>query len=53
MEAMACGLPVVATNWSGPAVYLDDAVGYPLRVDGMVDAGYAACFPCTVVNSRC
>ena len=24
------GLPVLATNWSGPTSYLDDDVGYPL-----------------------
>lgn len=39
VEAMACGVPVVATNWSGPTVYLDDMVGYPLRVNGLVPAG--------------
>ena len=25
------GLPVIATNWSGPTAYLDETVGYPLR----------------------
>eukprot|EP00198_Chlamydomonas_reinhardtii_P004234 XP_001693570.1 predicted protein [Chlamydomonas reinhardtii] len=30
MEAMALGLPVIATNWSGPTAYLDETVGYPL-----------------------
>ncbi|KAG2443608.1 hypothetical protein HXX76_001959 [Chlamydomonas incerta] len=30
IEAMALGLPVIATNWSGPTAYLDELVGYPL-----------------------
>jgi glycosyltransferase involved in cell wall biosynthesis len=33
---MACGLPVVATNWSGPAAFIDETVGYPLAVDALV-----------------
>jgi glycosyltransferase involved in cell wall biosynthesis len=31
LEAMATGLPLVATNWSGPMEYLDPADTYPLR----------------------
>jgi glycosyltransferase involved in cell wall biosynthesis len=38
LEAMACGLPAIATNWSGPADFLTPAVGYPLDVKAMVDA---------------
>lgn len=30
LEAMATGLPLIATNWGGPADYLDDADGFPL-----------------------
>ena len=30
VEAMAMGLPLLATNWSGPTAYLDDSVGYPI-----------------------
>lgn len=30
VEAMAMGLPVIATNWSGPTAFLDERVGYPL-----------------------
>lgn len=25
------GLPVIATNWSGPTAFLDETVGYPLE----------------------
>lgn len=32
-DAMAMALPVIATNWSGPTEYLDEAVGYPLAYD--------------------
>jgi glycosyltransferase involved in cell wall biosynthesis len=38
LEAMATGLPVIATNWSGPAEYLDPADSYPLRYH-LVDTG--------------
>lgn len=38
LEAMATGLPTVATNWSGPADYLDQEDSFPLDYD-LVDAG--------------
>ena len=38
LEAMACGLPVIATDWSGPADYLHEGVGYPLAVRSLVPA---------------
>lgn len=38
LEAMACGLPVIATNWSGPSDFLNDRCGYPLQVASMVPA---------------
>jgi GT2 family glycosyltransferase len=38
LEAMACGLPAIATNWSGLADFLTADVGYPLDVAAMVDA---------------
>src|SRR3712207_7858290 len=31
LEAMACGLPTIATAWSGPTDFLTDEVGYPLQ----------------------
>ncbi len=30
------GLPVIATNWSGPTAFLDEHVGYPVAIDGLV-----------------
>ena len=38
LEAMACGLPAIATDWSGPADFLHEGVGYPLQVKQMVKA---------------
>ena len=37
LEAMATGLPLIATNWSGPADYLDPTDSYPLPYT-LVDA---------------
>jgi glycosyltransferase involved in cell wall biosynthesis len=37
LEAMATGLPVIATDWSGPADYLDSADSLPLHYR-LVDA---------------
>ena len=38
IEAMACGLPVIATNWGGHTAILDDDDTYPLRVRAIVRA---------------
>lgn len=35
VEAMAMGLPVIATNWSGPTAYLTETNSYPLPIDGL------------------
>jgi glycosyltransferase involved in cell wall biosynthesis len=40
LEAMAVGLPCVATNWGGPGKYLDDTCG--LRVDPVTRDGFVA-----------
>jgi len=38
LEAMACGLPVIATGWSAHTDFLNESNAYPLRVTGLVPA---------------
>ncbi|VTU02611.1 glycosyl transferase : Glycosyl transferase family 2 OS=Paenibacillus alvei DSM 29 GN=PAV_5c01900 PE=4 SV=1: Glycos_transf_2: Glycos_transf_1 [Gemmataceae bacterium] len=38
LEAMACGLPVIATRWSAMTDFIDESVAYPLDVERMVPA---------------
>ena len=38
MEAMAMGLPVIASNWSGPTAFVTEDNGYLLKIKGLVDA---------------
>lgn len=38
LEAMACGLPVVATNWSGHTQFMNEQNAYPLRVENLIPA---------------
>ncbi|EDQ90242.1 uncharacterized protein MONBRDRAFT_20619 [Monosiga brevicollis MX1] len=38
MEAMAMGLPTIATNWSGPTQFMTQDTGYLLPVKGLVAA---------------
>jgi glycosyltransferase involved in cell wall biosynthesis len=38
LEAMACGLPVIATAWSGPKDFLDEKYSYPLNVAKLIPA---------------
>ena len=42
MEAMAMGLPVIASNWSGPTAFVTEDNGYLLKIKGLVDASLDA-----------
>ena len=33
MEAMAMGLPVISTNWSGLTAFLNERTGYPVPIE--------------------
>jgi glycosyltransferase involved in cell wall biosynthesis len=35
LEAMACGTPAIATNWSGPTTFVNEANGYPLPIQSL------------------
>ena len=38
LEAMACGLPVIATNWSAPTEFLSPENAYPLSARRLIPA---------------
>ena len=38
LEAMACGLPVIATEWGGHTSFMHEGSAYPLRVAKLVPA---------------
>lgn len=38
LEAMACGLPVIATDWGGHTAFVHEGVAYPLRIRGTTPA---------------
>jgi GT2 family glycosyltransferase len=38
LEAMACGLPVIATNWSAQTDFIHDRIAYPLGIERIVRA---------------
>ncbi len=39
LEAMACGLPAISTDWSAPTEFVSAANGYPLPITGLVPTG--------------
>jgi glycosyltransferase involved in cell wall biosynthesis len=45
MEAMACGLPVIVTDYSAPRDYINSENAYPIRVDRMADVFDGYFFP--------
>jgi len=38
LEAMACGLPAIATDWSAQTEFMNDGNAYPLRVRRLIPA---------------
>lgn len=38
LEAMACGIPVIATAWSAQTDFMHDEIAYPLSIEGLVPA---------------
>jgi glycosyltransferase involved in cell wall biosynthesis len=38
LEAMACGLPVIATNWSSQVDFMNKGNSYPLEVEKLIPA---------------
>ncbi|MDD6481305.1 MAG: glycosyltransferase [Lachnospiraceae bacterium] len=38
LEAMACGLPTIATNWSAHKDFYNETNGYPIELNGLIDA---------------
>ncbi|MGZ7080452.1 MAG: glycosyltransferase [Thermoanaerobaculia bacterium] len=38
LEAMACGLPAIATDWGGHQAFVTDSIAYPLRIRGTIPA---------------
>ncbi len=36
LEAMACGRPVIATDWSAHTDFMTEDVAYPLRVERLI-----------------
>lgn len=38
IEAMACGLPVIATDWSAPTDFMNESLAYPLQIARLIPA---------------
>ncbi len=43
LEAMACGLPTIATDWGAHRDFAHDDIGYPLAIRGTVPATNVRC----------
>jgi GT2 family glycosyltransferase/glycosyltransferase involved in cell wall biosynthesis len=41
LEAAACGVPVIATDWGGYEELMDESTAFPVALDGMVEASEA------------
>ncbi|MBJ7456800.1 MAG: glycosyltransferase family 4 protein, partial [Thermoleophilia bacterium] len=41
LEAAACGVPVIATDWGGYEDLMDESTAFPVALDGMVEASDA------------
>lgn len=47
VEAMSMGLPIIATNWSGPTEYMTEENSFPLRIEeDLVQVGGSGKFHC-------
>ena len=44
LQLVAGHAAIIATNWSGPTAYLDESVGYPLRIDGLEEVAEPGAF---------
>jgi hypothetical protein len=42
-QAMAMGLPVISTNWSGLTEFMSEAVAYPIHVEAMEESDDPGC----------
>ena len=40
MEAMACGLPTIASDWSSHTEFVHDSIAYRLKIAGLIPAVY-------------
>ena len=45
------GLPIIATNWSGPTEYMTEANSYPLRIEGLSEVEEGA-FAGKIISDR-
>lgn len=41
LEAMACGLPTIATCWGGQQEFFNEETGYPIRIKGLTPCPFS------------